>query len=197
MVRKRGDNKKRELLEAAVKLVAQGGIEAATVRAIAREVGVTEGAIYRHYPSKEELYWQAYRRIIEVMIHEKEELIARGLPIRQTLREWVRLSYAHYDAHPDAFTYVLLTPPMIPAAELEITTHQGRLFMETIKQTQKEGRVRSISPELALSLFTGLMLNVPRLINEGTLPGPASQYADEVADAVWRVLQPTRTAGQG
>jgi AcrR family transcriptional regulator len=197
MVRKRGDNKKQELLEAAVKLVAQGGVEAATVRAIAREAGLTEGAIYRHYRSKEELYWQAYQRIIEVMIREKEELVARGLSIRQTLREWVRLSYAHYDAHPDAFTYVLLTPPMILAAESEITTHQGRLFMETIKQTQTEGRVRSISPELAITLFTGVMLNVPRMINEGTLSGPASQYTDEVADAAWRVLQPARTTSQG
>jgi hypothetical protein len=43
-------------------------------------------------------------------------------------------------------------------------------------------------PELALSHFTGLMLNVPRLINEGTLEGPASRYVDDVADAVWRAL---------
>ena len=37
-------------------------------------MGVTEAAVYRHYRSKEELIWQAYKRIVEEMIREMEHL---------------------------------------------------------------------------------------------------------------------------
>ena len=36
------------------------------------------------------------------------------------------------------------------------------------------GEALAMSEEMALSHFTGLMLNVPRLINEGRLPGPGA-----------------------
>ena len=42
--------------------------------------------------------------------------------------------------------------------------------------------------ELALSHFSGILLNVPRLINEGSLPRPALQYTDEVKRAIYRVF---------
>ncbi len=112
-------------------------------------------------------------------------------PIAQKLRDWIRISYAYFDRYPEAFTYVLLMPPpaAVPQTETEITGAQGRLFMELIGDARAAGEMRDISPELALSHFTGLMLNVPRLIYQGNLPGPASVYVDEMANAVWRVLQ--------
>ena len=35
---------------------------------------------------------------------------------------------------------------------------------------------------------SNVMLNVPRLINEGALKGPASSYTDEVFGAIWRIF---------
>jgi len=37
-------------------------------------------------------------------------------------------------------------------------------------------------------VFTGCVLNIPRLINEGALQGPALAYAEEIAEAVNRVF---------
>lgn len=62
--------------------------------------------------------------------------------------------------------------------------------MEMIARATKAGEVREIAPEVALSHVVGMILNVPRLIHEGTLAGPALKYADEVATAAWRVLCP-------
>jgi len=67
---------------------------------------------------------------------------------------------------------------------------QGRIFMEMIKSAVATEEIKPIAPELALSHFTGVMLNVPRLINEGLLEGPASRYFEAVADAVWNILDP-------
>ncbi len=44
-----------QILTAARELIASGGVTALTVRAIARKVGVTEAAIYRHVESKDQV----------------------------------------------------------------------------------------------------------------------------------------------
>ena len=183
-------NTRDRLIASTIRLVCESGVGAATTRAIAREAGVTEGAIYRHYRSKEELSWHAYKRIVEEMIHDKQTLASSDSSIPRKLREWIRLTYAYFDDHPQAFTYVLLMPPPPAESDWQITTQQGRLFTELMEQARAAGQIRDIASELATSHFTGVMLNVPRLINEGTLEGPASRYIDDVADSVWRMLRP-------
>lgn len=172
---------------AAVRLAAGRGVGGTTMRAIAREVGVTEAALYRHYTSKEALYAQTYAQVVAQMTEDKRHLLETALSFRECLREWVRLTYDYYDRLPDAFTCVLINADR-EAAHRPLTTGQGALFMELVAKAQQTGEVRTLPPEVALSHFTGLMLNVPRLIQAGTLPAPASQYVDEVSEAAWRVL---------
>jgi AcrR family transcriptional regulator len=185
-------NKKDELIAATVRLVANGGSGAATIRAIAHEAGVTDAAVYRHYRSKDEFYQRAYASTAtaEDMIREKEQLVANPAPIRQKLHEWIRLSYAYFDNYPEGFTYVFLTPHTRPTAERDTVMRQGQLFIGMIRRAQEAGDIRPLAPQLALSHFVGLMLNVPRLINAGMLDGPASAYTEEVSVAVWRTLRP-------
>jgi AcrR family transcriptional regulator len=49
------------LIEIASRLFANHGFEGATVRRIARECGITEAAIYKHFDNKEHLYEEAIR----------------------------------------------------------------------------------------------------------------------------------------
>ncbi len=44
-----------ELIEAAIRLTAKEGIQHLTIRNVASEIGVTEAAVYRHFPSKQAL----------------------------------------------------------------------------------------------------------------------------------------------
>ena len=183
-------NRKPELVAAATRLIAERGVRGTTIRAIAQAAGVTEGAIYRHYRTKSDLCIDIYRQIVQDMTRRKEHIVRSPGDFRDKLRAWVRVSYEYFDQYLASFTYVLLTQHE-PNEGLEtVATRQGRLFEAILQMAQANGRVRHLAPELAFSHFTGVMLNVPRLINEGKLTGPAMQYADEVAEAVWRMLQP-------
>lgn len=69
--RREGEEKRRDdLIAAAMSLVAEGGPEAATVRAIAARAGVTPGLIRHYFQSKEELTHAVYRQVMEAMTHE-------------------------------------------------------------------------------------------------------------------------------
>jgi len=183
-------NTREELLNGTIRLVAEGGPGAARMRAIARAAGVTEAAIYKHYPSKDALLGAAYRRIVDQMVAEKQHLAAGERPFRETMETWVRLTFASFDANPDAFRYVLLTPGTRPEEDDELAGCQGQLFLDLVRRAMAAGEIPELDPRLALSHFTGLMLNVPRMITEGTLSGPASDHADAVVEAIWRVLGP-------
>ena len=49
--------RRRQILAAALRLFSRQGFDATTTRAIAQLAGVNEAIIFRHFTSKEELYW--------------------------------------------------------------------------------------------------------------------------------------------
>ncbi len=65
--RKAPDDRRRALVEAAIATVAEAGVQAATVRAIAGRAGVTQGLIRHHFASKEALIAAAYAHHMERM----------------------------------------------------------------------------------------------------------------------------------
>ena len=188
--RKARKNKREALVGSAIRLVAQKGTKAASVRQIAEAAGVTEAAVYRHFSSKEDLFFQVYSQIVDDMAASKENILKSAEPIHLRIGGWVRVTYEFFDKFPDAFTFVLLTPHNFEDRDgVEITTKQGGLLMSMLDRDMKQGLFPSFQVDLAMAMFTGVMLNIPRLINEGTLAGPASQYADLVVEAIFSMFR--------
>lgn len=79
--RRESEERRREdLIAAALDLVAEGGLHAATVRAIADRAGVTPGLIRHYFTSKEELTRMAYHRLMEQMTGDSAAVLRLGGP---------------------------------------------------------------------------------------------------------------------
>lgn len=179
---------RKAISDSAIRLVVQQGARRATIRAISAGMAVNEAALYRHYKSKDDILASAYAGVVEEMAREKQHLAKSALPFRDLMREWIRLTYVYFDRNPDAFAYVLLLPPPGAVVASGITRVQGTLFLSLLLRALKRKEIRAMPAKLAYSHFSGIMLNVPRLIREGILRGRAVHYVDDVAQAVWRVL---------
>ncbi|MGY8826794.1 MAG: TetR/AcrR family transcriptional regulator [Candidatus Latescibacterota bacterium] len=181
-------NKKGEIIAATVQLVAQRGVNGASIRRIAEVAGVTEGALYRHFRSKEDLCQQAYCHIVSDMIAAKEEIAASKVDVKTKFEDWVRVSYEYFDRYPDAFTYVVLIPHDFSSDLEHVISRQSNLLSQVIAELASfpDDAMRSLG--MGVSHFTGVMLNVPRLINEGVLERPATRYTSEVVGAIWRMF---------
>lgn len=59
--------RRRELVEATLECIAEVGIQATTVRAVAARAGVTNGLIRHHFENKANLIVAAYRRTMELI----------------------------------------------------------------------------------------------------------------------------------
>ncbi|MFY9562576.1 MAG: TetR/AcrR family transcriptional regulator [Terriglobales bacterium] len=58
-------DRREQILDVATLLFAQQGFQGTTTKLIAEKSGVTEALIFRHFPSKEELYWAVIERKID------------------------------------------------------------------------------------------------------------------------------------
>lgn len=177
------------LRDAAIRLGVRDGVQSASIRTIAKAAGVTEGAVYKHYGSKNDLIREAYTAIVDEMARDKAVLLKAGLPLEHALKAWVKLSFEYYDGNRDAFSYVLLMPHQMAETLGDIYTKQGNMFRDFLIAAQESGEAKVMEPGLAYAIFTGCVLNIPRLINEGVIEGPAMNYADEIAEIMLTVFR--------
>lgn len=70
--RKPAEDRRREIADAALRVAAAGGLGRFTSLAIAREVGVSDAALFRHFPSKD--------AIVDAAIDRVEEILFEGFP---------------------------------------------------------------------------------------------------------------------
>jgi AcrR family transcriptional regulator len=76
-MRLRAPDRKRQLLKTAMQLFSEQGFDGTSTRAIAEAAGVNEALIFRHFRSKEELFW--------AVLSDRVERRGRGRRIREFL----------------------------------------------------------------------------------------------------------------
>jgi len=79
------DNRKEEILDAFIKLAGRNGIDATTMRDIAREAGISVGLIYLEYKNKEELIDAFEARMDSRFEKTIGRIVDRRLPIKEKL----------------------------------------------------------------------------------------------------------------
>lgn len=65
--RKPADSRRREIADAALKIIAEQGLGRFTSLAIAREVGVSDAALFRHFATKDDIVLAVIDRVEEVL----------------------------------------------------------------------------------------------------------------------------------
>ena len=68
------------IVDAALAQVAAGGYASASVQAVAARAGVATGSVYRHFPSKAELFGEVFRRQATQELGVLEEIAAGDAP---------------------------------------------------------------------------------------------------------------------
>ncbi|MGE8226551.1 MAG: TetR/AcrR family transcriptional regulator [Stenotrophomonas sp.] len=140
LMEKRLAGNRERILVAARRLVAAGGYRNAPITAVAAEAGVSTGLIYRHFPSKAELFVEVLTFAVE---HELEILAAiadEPLPAPERLQRAVASFVRRAMAGP-GLAYAFIAEPVDPEVEAE-RIRCRRLFGDVFKRILEDG-VRS------------------------------------------------------
>ncbi|MEV6977156.1 TetR/AcrR family transcriptional regulator [Kitasatospora sp. NPDC093806] len=183
-----------KVLDAAAEEFSAQGYSRATLDAVAQRTGMTKGALYGHFASKQVLagalltqsrkVWDELRLARDVPGAEAGEVLeALVLDLACRLKEDVRLRAAlrlATDA-PD------LTPP-VP----DVFEDVQRGLAGLIRRAQGTGETAARPPELVAQLLLAVMYGAPHVAFES--PAGGGPAADEAA---WRLLLDALTGGGG
>jgi AcrR family transcriptional regulator len=107
------------IVAAALGQVATGGYASAAVQVVAGRAGVAVGTVYRHFPSKGDLFAEAFRRASQ---RELDVVIEVSKPDGRRARERVAAAveaFARRALAGPVLAYALLAEPVDPAVEAE------------------------------------------------------------------------------
>jgi AcrR family transcriptional regulator len=94
-------DRRRELLDAAVRVFARKGFRAARVGDVAAEAGVAHGLLYHYFRSKDEVLETIFRETWQLLAAETERIETSGAPMREQLRRFARFYLGSWLATPE------------------------------------------------------------------------------------------------
>lgn len=110
--------KKQDIDNAAIELFATKGLAKTSIRDVSAKAGVTEGALYRHYKSKNQMAWELYCKEVHSFSQGLKELIKQDVEPAEKLSRCIEYLYKYYDENPIRFSFILLTQHGFPEEQL-------------------------------------------------------------------------------
>ncbi len=149
-----GHLRRAEILSAAERIFVAHGYEAATIRKIADEVGVSSTALYMHFSDKDQILLEICKGVVEELLAMKTEIAAMPVDsvarVRMMLEAYVRFALQH----PNAYRLVFCSSPEVDSIRRQDETNRLGAqcldrFESVIREIAAEGRLRVGDPKTA------------------------------------------------
>ena len=184
-----------ELVDAALHLVATRGIAALSTRSLAEHVGLTSGALFRHFRTLDDLLDAVVARVETVL---DATYPPEGLPAREQLVRFVEARSGAVGGQVGVLRLVLsdqfrMALPRQGSARLGACVDKTRNFLaRVIRNGQLDGTIRDDVEPASLALIVMGAIQLKALSMSG-LPSGATGAA-EVSPTLETLISPTRRA---
>jgi AcrR family transcriptional regulator len=188
-----GVDRRRLILEAAVRVFARKGLHGARVGDIAAEAGVAHGLLYHYFKSKDELLETVFNETWELMIVTVRSVEEAGGTARDQLRRVAAIVLRTWKRDPDLVRVLIREVTRTSHLEQEVDdVNKAQAELQRIIETgQENGEFRTdVEARLAAVLFYGALEEFLTGWALGTLPD-----SDDDVDAAERTIVEIVTAG--
>jgi AcrR family transcriptional regulator len=164
---------KNALIQAGIEILSKEGVNALSLRKVARKAGVSHAAPYAHFADKQALVaaisTEGYNKLYESVYHAVQR--HQGDPLRQFVEAaWAYVEFALTD--PDHFKITLsgvVEKEKDYPAFVEISRKSFRLVVELVEAGQRAGILNAGPPDLVAASVWGLVHGFASLILEDQL----------------------------
>jgi AcrR family transcriptional regulator len=148
------------LLAAARAVIEQQGYGAASVLAIADRAGLASGTLYRHFPSKEELFVELFREVCEA---EERAMTDAGAALgpeasRVERLEEVLATFAGRALHRPRLSWALIAEPVDPRVDAERIAYRARYtasVAESLREAVTAGEIAALDVDFTAAALVG------------------------------------------
>ena len=157
--------KRRQILDAAIRTFARQGFHACRVSDIADEAGVAYGLVYHYFRSKDEILDTLFLERWDVLLAAIREVDESDLAAREKLRSIATFIVESYRHDPDLMKVIIVE--VTRAANSFGRRHLGKiseayaLIAEIVAKAQADGEFkRDVTPQFAAMAFYGAIEQV-------------------------------------
>lgn len=196
-MRKPAAERRLQIGEAALRIVGRQGVTALTTANLAREVGLTTGALFRHFATLDDVLREAVRQGLEKM---ESTFPDRSLPPPDRIFQlaWNRVRVLSWN--PGLAWLVrsegalLLLPADAVDSLQEFVSRSRRFLLDAIQEGARQGSIRrDIEPEVLLVSVTGTIHALVGMPGIHRLARVARKVEPErVLQGLMRMLAPSR-----
>ena len=188
MPRHRFTDTRHRIERAAIQLFVEKGVDATTVRDVARAVDMSEGALYRHFLGKDELVWKVFERNYVEFAGRLTSLAATESTARARLAAMIRGFCHAHDEDPLLFRFLLFVQhgqlnKLAPNAPTPVDA-----VRDVIATGISSGEIPEQDAELATALVFGIVLQPVTFAAYGRLSDSLISQCDRLVAASWAAV---------
>jgi AcrR family transcriptional regulator len=188
MPRHRFTDTRDRLEKAAVRLFVEKGVAETSVRDIARAVDISEGALYRHFVSKDELVWAVFERHYVEFASRLDALAGAERTTRGKLAAMIRGFCHAHDENPMLFRFLLF----VQHGQLNKLPPETPTPVDAVRMVIERGiaskEVPAQNSDFATALVFGIVLQPVTFAAYGRLPSTMGPMSDRLVAAAWAAV---------
>lgn len=166
-VRMAGGERRQQILGVAMRLFSQHGFRGTTTKEIARDAGVSEAMVFRHFANKQELYSAILDfKACSGSLGDPREFLADALrrkDDRAVFTELARALMHHHESDQEflrLLTHAALEEHELAAMFWERTIRQMYEFLGGyVRERQRDGAFRQVEPAVVVRSFLGTIIH--------------------------------------
>jgi AcrR family transcriptional regulator len=163
-----------EIIQAAIKLIGEGGIQALTIKNLSSEIGVAESALYRHFKSKTEVLSTLLDFLGNIIVSHYESVNALKAGSFVKIKKMISGQLKLFAENPP-YALVILSDGLYKNEKelhdkiFQIMQKARSTFINIIEEGQKAGEIRNdiASDQIAFVIMGSVRLKV----NQWSLSG--------------------------
>lgn len=183
---------KERLLATARALYLEGGFASFSLREVARRVGVSAPAVYRHFDSKEALLSAVCAQGFQIFSSYLVRALREDTSLER-LRASGRMYLAFATDHPQAYRVIFLgaAKGFLTTGEAPVDAATFRFLVDRVADCQRDKRLAKGDPQALASMIWAYVHGLASLRITGHFPGfdDDAAFAHFYADAVDRFLE--------
>jgi AcrR family transcriptional regulator len=190
----RTTDRRRELLDAAVRVFARKGFHASRVGDIAEEAGVAHGLLYHYFRSKDEVLETVFRETWQELQQDLERIEHADVQLREQLRRFARIYLGSWLMTPELIGVLVREIARSPTVGERVDEISGVFvgLRRIIEAARERGEVRAdCNAMFATFAFYGALEEILTGWVLGQLPSEeddVERAVDAVVDVAWAGL---------
>jgi AcrR family transcriptional regulator len=177
-----------KIMRAAVRLFVEKGIDGTTTKDIAARSGVSEGALYRHFKSKEDLAYHLFAVHVNDFTLDLASKVAEEKDFKKKLHAYISTCFEAFETERDLFTFLILSEHRELDRFPATFKHPGHVALDLVTAGQKAGVFRIMEPYIGASILVGSIIRLCIARIRKAIDNDLRKNVAIVSESLWGAL---------